>query len=172
MVQPGEPLHGFLAKVLGLLVVVGVVIYQVIRISYAYEAPGDEIKAGLSDLFVLIVTLLVVSPVLQPWHALWLLPLMVVRPSGIAWLALPTLVSLSYLTHLVGPDASDLTLGGGMLSFRVFEFGLFGVLLAVDHFSRRRVFHLRPTAVAVGTATEDEAAHGRATRTEAEVLTL
>lgn len=172
MVEPGAPLHGFLAKVLGLLVVVGVVIYQVIRLGYADEAPGEQVQAGLTDLFVLIVTLLIVSPVLQPWHALWLLPLMVVRPSGVAWLALPALVCLSYLTHLVGPDAADLTLAGGVLSFRVFEFGLFVVLLAVDHFSRRRVFHLRPTTVTLRPAAEDEPAHGRATRTEPEVLTF
>jgi hypothetical protein len=172
MVRPGEPLHGFLAKILGLLVVVGVVIYQVIRLGYAYEAPGEEVQAGLSDLFVLIVTLLVVSPVLHPWHALWLLPLMVVRPSGLAWLALPTLVCLSYLTHLVGPDASDLTLGGGALSFRVFEFGLFGAFLAVDHFSRRRVFHVRTVGPVLQTTTEDESSHRRTTRTEAEVSTF
>jgi hypothetical protein len=172
MVQPGEPLYGFLAKVLGLLVVVGVVIYQVIRLGYAYEAPGEEVQAGLTDLFVLVVTLLIVSPVLQPWHALWLLPLMVVRPSGLAWLAVPTLVSLSYLTHLVGPDASDLTLAGGALSFRVFEFGLFGVFLAIDHFSRRRVFHLQPTAITIGPPTEDESAPARDVLAETEVLTF
>jgi len=172
MVQPGESLSGFLAKILGLLVVVGVVIYQVIRLGYAYEAPGEEIQAGLSDLFLLIATLLVVSPVLQPWHALWLLPLMVVRPSGLAWLAVPTLVCLSYLTHLVGPDASDLTLGGGLVSFRIFEFGVFGALLAVDHFSRRRIFHRRMVVSVPKTATEDESSRGYATRTEAEVLTF
>jgi len=172
MVQPGEPLHGFLAKILGLLVVVGIVIYQLIRLGYAYEAPGEEIRAGLSDIFLLVVTLLVVSPVLQPWHALWLLPLMVVRPSGLAWLAVPTLVCLSYLTHLVGPDAADLTLGGGALSFRVFEWGLFGVFLAIDRFSRRRVFHLQSAGPVPRTAGDDESRRGRATRTEAEVLTF
>lgn len=172
MVQPGESLHGFLAKVLGLLVVVAVVIYQVIRLGYAEEAPGEDVRAGLSDLFVLIVTLLVVSPVLQPWHAIWLLPLMVVRPSGVAWLALPTLVCLSYLTHLVGPDASDLTMAGGLLSFRVFEYGVFGVLLAVDHFSRRRIFRIRPATVTLRPAATDDRGYGRATRPEAEVLTF
>ena len=84
----------------------------------------------------------------------------------------PTLVSLSYLTHLVGPDAADLTLGGGVLSFRIFEFGLFGVLLAIDHFSRRRVFHLQKIPVATQTVREDDSQHRQDVLEEAEVFTF
>ena len=140
MVEPGTPLYVFLAKVLGVLVVIGVVTYLVIRVGYTFDLPGQEAATALRDLFILVVTLLVVSPVLHTWHVLWLLPIMVVRPSGIAWLALPVLVTLSYLTHLVGPDAADLTLSDGTFSFRVFEYGILGLLLVVDFVSRNRLF--------------------------------
>jgi hypothetical protein len=58
--------------------------------------------------------------------------LLAVRPSGISWLMLPGLVSLSYLTHLSGPEAADLTLFGGQLSIRLATYGAFAALLVVD----------------------------------------
>ncbi|MHC4548943.1 MAG: hypothetical protein ACYTEZ_09205 [Planctomycetota bacterium] len=168
MVEPGQSLHVFLAKIVGLLVVVGVVTYLVIRIGYTFDLPGYEAHAGLTDLFILLAMLLVVSPVLHPWHALWLLPVMVVRPSGLAWLLLPSLVCLSYLTHLVGPEAADLTVRDGTFSFRIFEFGLFGVLLLVDFLSGHKLFNLAEP-IHTSTGTEEELAYGQAWREEVEV---
>ena len=55
-----------------------------------------------------------------------------VRPFGLTWLALPGIISLSYLTHLAGPFEADLWIGNGKISFRVIEFGLIGMLLLLD----------------------------------------
>jgi hypothetical protein len=97
--------------------------------------------------FVMVAALLLVSPILRPSQAIWLLPLLAVRPVGLAWLALPGLTCLSYLTHLEGPDAADLTLLDGEFSFRVFEYGAFAFLLFLDLLWRRRIFppRNRPT---------------------------
>ena len=75
---------------------------------------------------------------LTPWHTLWLLPALALRP-GPSWLMLPGLVCLSHLTHLTGPQAADLTFMGGKLSFRIFEFGAYGLLWVVDRMWRRRL---------------------------------
>jgi hypothetical protein len=55
-----------------------------------------------------------------------------VRLRGSAWIALPGLVSLCYLTHLDGPQQADLLLLGGTLSFRALEYGALMLLLALD----------------------------------------
>ena len=64
------------------------------------------------------------------------------------WLAMPGVLSLSYLTHLAGPDAADLTLAGGMLSFRVFEYGILIALVLADVIWRRRLF-IEPEELAI-----------------------
>lgn len=140
IVRPGERFDVLLAKVACLVVLLGVVTYTVIRVRPDADLPSVASWAALTDIFVVIVALMVVSPVLMPNHALWLLPLLVVRPRGVVWLALPGILCLSHLTHLVGPDAADLTLAGGRLSFRVFEFALFLGLLVVDFIWRGRLF--------------------------------
>lgn len=141
LMQPGEPLFGLLARILGLAAVLGVVTYLVIRLGPGLQEPWKDAEGGLADLFAVLVALLLFSPVLPPWLPLWLLPVLAVRPAGVAWLAFPALVSLSYLTHLEGPEAADLTLAGAW-SFRVFEYGIFGILLVLDLFTGGR--HLRP----------------------------
>ena len=81
------------------------------------------------------------------------------RPSGLAWLLLPTLVSLSYLTHLVGPQAADLTFMGGALSFRVVEYGLFAFLLVLDRIWGAQLFEPPAGAEAaapLGIGTEED----------------
>jgi hypothetical protein len=140
LIEPGDALHAFVAKVLGLVVLLAVLIYLLIRWGYGTD---DEAESGLSDLFVMLAALLIVSPILRPSQAIWLLPLLAVRPVGLAWLALPGLTCLSYLTHLVGPDASDLTLLDGEFSYRVFEYGAFAFLLFLDLLWRRRIFPRR-----------------------------
>ena len=70
---------------------------------------------------------------------------------GLAWFALPGILSLCYLTHLAGPDAADLTVAGGKLSFRLFEFLLLLGLIAIDVLWRHELF----------TKPEDVAQHQR-----------
>ena len=89
--------------------------------------------------------MLLLAPVLTPAMTLWLLPVLAVRSYGVAWLALPGLASLSYLTHLNGPQAADYVLPGTPISYRVAEFGLFGLLLLFDLLRRRQIF---PSATA------------------------
>jgi hypothetical protein len=139
LIQPGEPLSGFLARLLGLVAACGVTTYLVIRFGAGLQPAWKDPDEGLLDLLVMLATLLVVSPVVHPWLAIWLLPLLAVRPSGVAWLTLPALVCLSYLTHLEGPDAADVTLLGGVASFRAVEYGLFGLLALVDVFAGGRL---------------------------------
>ena len=142
VIQPGEPLSGLLARILGLAVILGLVTYLVIRLGAGMQAAWKDAEGGFTDLFTVLAALLLFSPVVHPWLVLWLLPVLAVRPAGIAWLALPVLVSLSYLTHLEGPDAADLTLLGATWSFRIIEYGIFGILLVLDLMMGGR--HLRP----------------------------
>jgi len=158
LIEPGDPLHAFVAKVLGLVVLLAVIVYLLIRWGDGTE---DAAEMGISDLFVMVAALLIVSPILRPSQAIWLLPLLAVRPVGLSWLALPGLTCLSYLTHLEGPDAADLTLLDGELSFRVFEYGFFAFLLFLDLLWRRRIFPPRGRAAAAGRALPDAAGRER-----------
>jgi hypothetical protein len=139
LIEPGDALHAFTAKVLGLVCLLAVALYLLVRGGHG----DDDPESGLSDLFVMTAALLVVSPILRPAQAIWLLPLLAVRPVGLAWLALPGLTCLSYLTHLAGSDACDLTLLDGEISYRVFEYGAFAFLLFLDLLWRRRIFPRR-----------------------------
>ena len=69
-----------------------------------------------------------------------LLPILAVRMYGLAWLCLPTLATLSYLPHLNGPGAADYEIPGTSISYRVVEFGIFGLLLIVDRLRHRQMF--------------------------------
>lgn len=131
ILEPDELLAPLLAKVGCLGLLIGILTFLVIRVSDRIE---EAKKPGLNDLFVGLAALLLFSPVLQPQHAIWLLPVLAVRIYGMAWLALPALASMSYLTHLGGPLAADLAIPGTSISFRVIEFGLFGILLVLDRF--------------------------------------
>jgi hypothetical protein len=92
---------------------------------------------------------------------MWVLPLLVARPAGLAWLALPGLCVLSYLTHIAGPDAADLTMFGTLVSFRVFEWGTFLTLLVYDITSGGRGFAppQEPTAADRRAGTEEDLAY-------------
>jgi hypothetical protein len=139
VVRPEERLDALLAKVACLIVLCGVIAYTVIRVRDV-EIPALAHWSQLTDVFVVLAALMIVSPVLKPSHALWLLPLLVMRQNGIVWVALPGILCISHLTHLVGPEAADLPLAGGQLSFRVFEFGLFLAIAVLDVLWRGRIF--------------------------------
>ncbi len=132
ILSPDEKLDALLAKVAAGILLLGVVTYLMIRIAPPPDFPGQERHPGISDLFFTLAAILLVSPVVTPAQTLWLLPLLAVRPFGLAWLVLPALASCSALTHLGGPEQADLTLPGGRFSFRLFEYGAFGLLLVLD----------------------------------------
>ena len=79
--------------------------------------------------------LLLLSPVINPWYLLWLLPFAVVFPSVWAWTA-SAAVLLSYVTGLNLPDYT-LQPYEQPVWVRGLEFGLIGLALAVDLGSRR-----------------------------------
>jgi len=137
IIEPDEPLAPLLAKVFCLALLLGVVTFLVIRVSDRVE---EAKRPGLNDLFVGLAALLLLSPVLKPQHTIWLLPILAVRVYGVAWLALPFLTTISYLTHLGGPLAADIALPGTSISFRVVEFGLFGLLLILDRYWMKSLF--------------------------------
>ncbi len=84
--------------------------------------------------------LLLLSPVINPWYLLWLLPFAVVFPSIWAWTA-SAAVLLSYVTGLSIPDYT-LQPYEQPVWVRGLEFGLIGLALALD-FSARRWRELR-----------------------------
>ena len=84
--------------------------------------------------------LLLLSPVINPWYLLWLLPFAVVFPSIWAWTA-SAAVLLSYVTGLNVPDYT-LQPYEQPVWVRGLEFGLIGLALALD-FSARRWRELR-----------------------------
>ena len=79
--------------------------------------------------------LLLLSPVINPWYLLWLLPFAVVFPSIWAWTA-SAAVLLSYVTGLNLPDYT-LQPYEQPVWVRGLEFGLIGVALTVDLGARR-----------------------------------
>jgi len=131
IVQPGGPLGPLLAKVAAALALLGTATYLTIRLVPGRTLPRTDRNASLRELFALLAALLLLQPVLLPQHALWLLPLLVVRPA-LSWLLLPGVLATAHLTHLRGPEAADLPILGGRVSFRVLEFGLFGLLWLLD----------------------------------------
>ncbi len=138
LARPGEKLYVLLVKVLLGVCLLGLATYLAIRAGDGEEAMSFR-RDGRAT-FAILAALLLVSPVLHPMTAVWILPFIAVRPCGLSWLALPAIVCLSYLTHLAGPDAADLTFAGGLLSYRVFGYSLFGVLLFLDWRLRDRLF--------------------------------
>lgn len=137
LVRPGESLFPLAAKLLCFAGVLAVAAYRLIRVG---NQLGDGRSPGLTDLFAVIAAFLVFSPVLHPSMTLWLLPILAVRMYGLAWLCLPTLATLSYLPHINGANAADYELPGTSISYRVIEFGIFGVLLIVDRLRHRDLF--------------------------------
>ncbi len=85
---------------------------------------------------VLFGVLLLLSPVVNPWYLLWLLPFAVLFPSFWAWTASAAIL-LSYMTGLNLPDYT-LQAYAQPLWVRGLEFGLIGLALAVDLSVRRR----------------------------------
>ncbi|MCY3590049.1 MAG: glycosyltransferase 87 family protein [Acidobacteria bacterium] len=85
---------------------------------------------------VLFGVLLLLSPVINPWYLLWLLPFAVLCPSFWAWTASAAIL-LSYMTGLNLPDYT-LQPYAQPLWVRGLEFGLIGLALAVDWTVRRR----------------------------------
>ena len=79
--------------------------------------------------------LLLLSPVINPWYLLWLLPFAVVSPSVWAWTA-SAAVLLSYVTGLNIPDYTLQPYEQPVWA-RGLEFGLIGLALAVDLGARR-----------------------------------
>ncbi|MCY3969838.1 MAG: glycosyltransferase 87 family protein [Acidobacteria bacterium] len=80
--------------------------------------------------------LLVLSPVINPWYLLWLLPFAVVFPSVWGWTA-SVAILLSYITGLNLPDYT-LQPYEQPLWVRGLEFGLISLALAADIALRRR----------------------------------
>lgn len=156
LVQPGDPLGPLLAKLVLLGILLGVTTYATIRLLPP-EAPAGVVRdAAFSDLFTMLAALLLLSPVIHPWHALWLLPVLVVRPS-LCWLSLPAILSLSYLTHIEGARAADLTFLNGQVSFRALEYGLFGLLWVLDRLWRPELFpRAVPSGLTAGIEATDE----------------
>ncbi|MEM9304990.1 MAG: hypothetical protein AAGE01_22955 [Pseudomonadota bacterium] len=142
IVAPGQSLVPLVAKVLCLVLLLGIVTYLAIRVPDRVQARS---LPGLTDLFVAVAAMLLLAPVLHPSMTIWLLPILAVRVFGIAWLALPSLTMLGYLTHLSGPGMADYQLPGTPVSYRVLAFGIFGLLLIVDRFRGRQIF---PSAAA------------------------
>ncbi len=80
--------------------------------------------------------LLLLSPVINPWYLLWLLPFAVVFPSVWAWTA-SAAVLLSYVTGLNIPDYTLQPYEQPVWA-RGLEFGLIGLALTFDFARRRR----------------------------------
>ena len=80
--------------------------------------------------------LLMISPVINPWYLLWLLPFAAIYPSAWAWTA-STAVLLSYV---IGIHLEDYTLQAYQQPtwIRFLEFGLILLALAYDLIRRRR----------------------------------
>ena len=87
--------------------------------------------------------LLLLSPVINAWYLLWLLPFAVLFPTVWAWTA-SVAVLLSYVTGLNIPDYT-LQAYEQPAWVRGLQFGLIGLALAVDVFLRRqRLARVRP----------------------------
>ncbi len=114
--------------VIGLLFAVFWVVY-----SLRFVRGG---KRGVPRGDWLFGVLLLLSPVVNPWYLLWLLPFAVVFPSVWVWTA-SAAVLLSYVTGLNLPDYT-LQAYEQPLWVRGLEFGLIGLALTVDLASRRR----------------------------------
>ena len=79
---------------------------------------------------------LVVSPVINPWYLLWLLPFATIVPSAWAWTASAAIL-LSYVTG-INLNAPDLQSYQQPIWVRSLEFGLILMALAYDLIRRRR----------------------------------
>ena len=111
----------------GLLAAGSFYFFQYRRQAGPKELPrGDWLFGGL----------LIVSPVINPWYLLWLLPFASIYPSRTAWVA-SAAVLLAYATGLNLDDAT-LTPYGHPRWVRPLEFGLIGLALLADVSATRR----------------------------------
>ncbi|MXZ39318.1 MAG: DUF2029 domain-containing protein [Holophagales bacterium] len=118
----------------GARLVVGLLFAVFWAACFIRYARGGERGIPRGD--VLFGVLLVLSPVINPWYLLWLLPFAVVFPSVWAWTA-SVAILLSYITGLNLPDYT-LQPYEQPLWVRGLEFGLIGLALAADVALRRR----------------------------------
>lgn len=87
--------------------------------------------------------LLMVSPVINPWYPIWLLPFASVYPSRTAWVA-SAAVLFAYVTGL-NLDAVTLSPYGHPPWLRPLEFGLIGLAFLADLSAARRANKLSPS---------------------------
>jgi hypothetical protein len=139
LVSEGDPLGGLLARAAALLVMVGVLVYAshhyAVRRNYVARARA---QAAFDALLAVVAGFLFVSPVLEPSYALWLLPLLVVRPA-LSWMALPAFLCLAYLRDVPGLEGS-----AGRIPIPVLVFGAFMLFWVLDLMWRQRLFGEAP----------------------------
>ncbi len=87
-----------------------------------FQVPRGDLLFGV---------LLVVSPVINPWYLVWLLPFAAIYPSAWAWTA-SLAVLLSYITGLNLFTDADMQAYEQPLWARLLEFGLIGSALLLD----------------------------------------
>ncbi len=84
---------------------------------------------------IILGGLLLISPVINPWYLLWILPWACMVPSYTAWVA-SAVVLLSYITGL-NLINSELSPYGHPIWLRPLEFGLIAVALLMDLYKAR-----------------------------------
>jgi len=93
-------------------------------------------KSTLPRIDIILAGLLLISPVINPWYLLWILPWACMVPSFTAWLA-SAFVLLSYIAGL---NLVDTELGPYQhpIWLRPLEFGLIAVALMIDLYKTRQ----------------------------------
>jgi len=115
------------------LVVVSAYFFHYVKSNTSFPPRFDLILGGL----------LLISPVMNPWYLLWLLPWACITPSLTAWIA-SAAVLLSYATGL-NLDEPKLSPYGHPDWVRPIEFGIIGLALVWDLYRSQTLYHSNPT---------------------------
>jgi hypothetical protein len=122
----------FYILLLIVFIVLAVIISQINKLRMTAEYRGiNYMQAG----YIITAALLLVSPVLNPWQLLWILPFMIYMPNW-SWLIFTVLIQLSYLVSMKYPLSVNISTSVWIL---LIQYIPFYILLITEYLDKRRI---------------------------------
>jgi hypothetical protein len=122
----------FYMLLLIVLILLVVVISQAKKLQMTADfRSSNYLQAG----YMITGALLLVSPVLHPWHLLWILPFIIFLPNW-SWLIFTFLIQFSYLISVKYPPPDNMVVSGWILFLLYVPFY---ILLIAEYLDKRRI---------------------------------
>jgi len=122
----------FYILLLIVFIVLAVIVTQINKLRMTAQYRGiNYLQTG----YIITASLLLVSPVLNPWQLLWILPFMIYIPNW-SWLIFTVLIQLSYLVSMKYLLSDNINTSVWIL---LIQYIPFYILLIVEYLDKRRI---------------------------------